>query len=126
MGVDSSPSTPAARPRASAASASASASASAASASAVKVARTRSARLPLASNGGVGRPRRSGVCYGLSFVCRGNKGGPPLCGVGHGGESLVSWGQWGPPGQRGLLSEEEISDILQGWTPRCAGFASPD
>ena len=46
MGVDSSPSTPAARPRASAA------SASAASASAVKVARTRSARLPLASNGG--------------------------------------------------------------------------
>ena len=43
MGVDFSPSTPAARPRASAA---------APSASAVKVARTRSARLPLASNGG--------------------------------------------------------------------------
>ena len=28
----------------------------------------------LRHQGGVGRPRRSGVCYGLSFVCRGNKG----------------------------------------------------
>ena len=65
MGVDFSPSTPAARPRASAAAPSASTSvpsasaaapsasaAAASSASAVKVARTRSARLPLASNGG--------------------------------------------------------------------------
>ena len=56
MGVDFSPSTPAARPRASAAAPSAAApsasAAAASSASAVKVARTRSARLPLASNGG--------------------------------------------------------------------------
>ena len=71
-------------------------------------------------------PGAAGFATASPSFAGGIRVAPPLCGVGHGGESLVSWGQWAPPGQRGLLSEEEISDILQGWTPRCAGFASPD